>query len=251
MKLQNSLMIAVSLFGAILIQSCKKEKAPELDSETQQFNTDANNYKSESDQAANDINNSISSYPTFGRGTAILSSPMCGASVDTTYLTSQKMLIFNFDGVTPCFSPSRTRAGQIKVQLIAGNHWSEVGAVLKETYINFKITRLSDNQFIMFNGEKTLKNINGNNWLGLLLGTSTLKYQSRAFNVAVTFNNNLSATWNTAHVTEWSYTPSAASPYSSKEAFITFTAIGDTTLNGFNNVCAWGINRFGQNFTTY
>jgi outer membrane murein-binding lipoprotein Lpp len=248
MKLQNNLLIAASILGVILIQSCKKEKAPELDSQTKQFNTDANNYKSESDQADNDINSSLSAYPTFGRGTAILSSPMCGATVDTTFLTSQKMLIFNFDGVTPCFSPSRTRAGQIKVQLVTGNHWSDAGAVLKETYINFKITRLSDNQFIMFNGEKTLKNINGNDWLGFLLGTSTLKYQSRAFNVSVTFNN-ASATWNTAHLTEWKYTPLASSSY--HEAYITFTAIGDTSLNGFNNVSAWGVNRFGQNFTTY
>ncbi|MEP7171828.1 MAG: hypothetical protein ABI855_20810 [Bacteroidota bacterium] len=245
----SSILLAFSL-GITLISSCKKkEEEQKLDTETQQFNTDANNYKSESDQADNDINNSLNSYPSFGRVAGVVSSPLCGATVDTSQL-SQKILIFNFDGVTPCFSPSRTRSGQIKVQLTSGAFWHDAGSVLTETFINFKVTRLSDNKSVMFNGVKTLKNMNGNNWIGFLLGTSTLKYQERAFNIHVTFDN-ATATWNTAHITEWSYTPSASSPYSDKEAFITFTAIGDTTLNGFNNVSAWGVNRFGQNFTTY
>ena len=90
---------------------------------------------------------------------------------------------------------------------------------------------------------KTLKNINGNNWLGFLLGTDTLKYQSRAFNVQVNFTGGAQATWNAAHTSQWSFTPS--------NNRITFSAIGDTTMNGFNNVSGWGVNRYGQSFTTY
>ena len=62
----------------------------------------------------------------------------------------------------------------------------------------------------------------------------------------VLFNNGATALWNIARVTEWTYTPSGQN-----SPRINFTANGDTTLNGFSNVDAWGINRFGSAFTTY
>jgi hypothetical protein len=170
-------------------------------------------------------------------------------STTTVSLSSQiaqKILFFNFDGVTPCFNPSRTRHGQIKVQLTTGNLWSDVNSVLTFTYINFKVTRLYDNKSITLNGVKTLKNINGNNWLGFLAGTATLKYQERANNINVVYDNLSTAIWNSARITQWSYTPSG--PNSPR---INFTSNGDTTLNGFANVDSWGINRFSQPFTTY
>ena len=229
----------------VFITSCRKkevETTSELDAQTKQFNDDANNYKAESDQLDGDVTNALNEYTSFGRTAGIQSSPLCGVTIDTSQVTSQ-IITFNFDGITPCFSPSRTRSGKVVAQLIAGNHWADAGAKLKLTYINFKVTRLSDNKSITFNGIKTLKNVYGNNWLGLLQGTATHKYQSRAFNVDVLFDNGTHATWNTAYITEWSYTP--------VDAKITFTATGDTIVNGFSNVSAWGINRNNQNFTTY
>lgn len=151
----------------------------------------------------NDINNALSEIPTFGRGTNTLSSPLCGVTIDSSQI-AQKILFFNFDGVTPCFSPSRTRSGQVKVESTSGTFWSDVNAVLTMTYIDFKITRLYDNKSIMFNGVKTLKNINGNNWIGFLQGNATLKYQERAFNIAVTYDNGSGAVWKSARMTQWS-----------------------------------------------
>jgi len=246
------------IFGMLtlfaFISSCKKKEDDGLllDSKVQQFNSDANNYKAEVDQADNDINNALSEIPAFGKGghtPGILSSALCGVVIDSSQI-SQKILFFNFDGSTPCFSPSRTRAGQIKVQLTSGTHWSDPGSVLTLTYIDYKIVRLSDNKSISFNGVKTLKNINGNNWLGFLLSTTSLKYQERAFNINVTFNDNLQATWNSARTTEWNYVQASTNP-SIPYAHITFTAKGDTLLSGFANVDSWGINRYGYNFTTY
>ncbi len=241
-------LVTISLL-AITLQSCKKdEKDTELDSNFRQFNEDSQFMKSEVDQADNDINNALSEIPTFGKLSSeagVLSSPLCGATIDSSQI-AQKILFFNFDGVTPCFSPSRTREGQIKVQLTSGNYWSDVNAVLTVTYINFKVVRLYDNKSITLNGVKTLKNINGNDWIGFVTGSATLKYQARAFNVNVLFNNGATASWNIARLTQWTYTPSG--PNSPR---INFTANGDTTLNGFNAVDSWGLNRFGQNFTTY
>lgn len=122
----------------------------------------------------------------------LVSSPLCGVTIDSSQL-SQKILFFNFDGITPCFSPSRTRSGQIKVQLTTGTNWHLAGSVLTITYNNFKITRLSDNKTITFNGVKTLTNVNGHNWLTFLAGTSSFKYQSRAFNVNVAYDDGSTA----------------------------------------------------------
>lgn len=253
-------IMLISAFSFLTIfTGCKKdedevEKA-KLDANVSQFNSDANNYKAESDQVDSDINNSLSEIPAFGRmssgstSSTILSSPLCGVTIDSSQIAN-KILFYNFDGITPCFSPSRTRSGQIKVELTSGTHWSDIGAELTLTYNDFKVVRLSDNKSIKFNGVKTLRNLNGNNWLGFLLSTATLKYQERALNINVVFDNNMSAVWNSARITEWSLIPATSNP-SIPYAHIQFSAIGDTSLNGHTTVDSWGVNRFGSSFTTY
>ena len=249
MKLPLHLSIFASAFILGFSTSCKKiaernEKAT-LNSNVNQHNTDANNAKGGLDQTDSEINKALGDIPSFGKtegAEGILSSPLCGCTIDSSQI-AQKILYFNFDGTTPCFSPSSIRSGQIKVELVSGNNWSQQGAILKETFINYKITRLFDNRSIQFNGVKNLTNINGNNWFNFVLGISNLKYKERMFNMAVSFDNSQSATWNSARITEWSYVPSTTQ--------INFTASGDTTINGFSNVDNWGVNRFGDNFTTY
>jgi hypothetical protein len=252
MKRQIMALGIAGMVSMTFLHSCKKnDENATLDPKFAQFNSDNNNYKGEIDQADNDINNALSDIPAFGKsasGSTTMSSPLCGVTIDSSAI-AQKILYFNFDGQTPCFSPSRKRGGQIKVQLTSGAHWSDAGAVLTLTYINYKITRLSDSKSINFNGVKTLKNINGNNWIGFLTSTASLKYQERAFNITVTFDNSLSAVWNSARTTEWNYVQASTNP-DIPYAHITFSSMGDTTLNGYTAVDCWGVNRFGYNFTT-
>ncbi|MBK8846724.1 MAG: hypothetical protein IPO27_09370 [Bacteroidetes bacterium] len=238
----NKLKISMlALCFAATFTACKKEKDDELqlDAQTEQHNKDANYYRGEADQADNDINNTLRDIPAFGKTAGLQSDPLCGCTVDSSQL-SQKTLFFNFDGVTPCFSPSRTRSGQIKVQLISGNFWSDVNAVISIQFINYKVTRLSDNKSVKFNAFKTLQNVNGNDWLGFLLGSKALKYRERAFNINVDFDNGQTAIWNSARTTEWTY--SAATQR------ISFKANGDTIVNGHSNTDSWGSNRFGTGF---
>ncbi len=235
--------ILICLLTAGVFYSCKKDnKNEKLDPQVEQFNNDANYYKAESDRADQDINGALGDIPSFGKAEETYSSPMCGVTIDST-LIAQHILYFVFDSITPCFSPSCTRSGKIKVELTSGNLWSDAGSVLTLTYINYKIVRMSDNKSIKFNGVKTLKNLNGNNWIGFYFGTSTLKYRERAFNINVVFDDGSTATWNSARTTEWSY--------SLTDSKLTFTAVGDTALNGFTTVDSWGVNRYGMDFTTY
>ncbi len=242
MKKSSFIVLLAFVFASLFFTACiPGKKDNKLDEKTQQFNKDANMVKAEGDQIDNDINNALNDIPSMGgRKDGIESSPLCGCTIDSSQLAN-KILFFNFDGITPCFSPSRTRSGQIKVQLTSGNKWADAGAVLTITFINYKITRLSDNKSVMFNGVKTLKNINGNDWLGFLLGNTIFKYKERAYNVLLTFEDNAQATWSIARISTWKYAPA--------ETKITFTAEGDTTMNGLDKVDSWGVNRYNYNFT--
>ena len=91
MKTRN-LAWVIALGLLISVSACKKENADpkdsaQLDAQASQFNSDANNYKAESDQADNDINSSLSEIPSFGRvssAASILSSPLCGVNCYST-----------------------------------------------------------------------------------------------------------------------------------------------------------------------
>jgi len=249
---KSFLIFSVSaLVMAVSFHSCKRV-ADLLDPNIAQHNEDSNDLKSELDQVDSDINNALSSISGFGKtdgASAVFSSPLCGVTIDSSEL-AQHILYFNFDGVTPCFSPSRTRSGQIKVQLTEGTHWGDVGSVLTETFIDYKITRLSDGRSIEFDGIKTLENVNGNDWLGFLAGTASLMYRERTNNMQVTFDNNLNAVWNSARTTQWDFTTNAQDP-NIPVAYLTFTANGDTTIDGHATTDSWGVNRFGSDFITY
>jgi hypothetical protein len=237
------------IFASAIITSCKKKEEPVvLDEKAKQFNEDANDIKSESDNVDNDINSSINNTSLGGRVSASYSSELCGVTIDSSQIAN-KILFYNFDGVTPCFSPSRTRAGQIKVELVVGNSWKDVGAVLKLTYTNFKITKLSNNKSITFNGVKTLKNVNGINWLTFITSTSNFKFQERALNVNVTFENGDQATWNSARLTTWDYVAANATP-GIPYGYVKFTSNGDTAISGSNQTDSWGVNRHGAPFQT-
>ena len=241
---------SLALLASSLLLSCKKkEENVELDEKVKQFNEDANEIKSESDNVNNDINSSINNTSIGGRTSASYSSELCGVTIDSSQIAN-KILFYNFDGTTPCFSPSRTRSGQIKVELINGTSWKNVGAVLKISYINFKVTKLSNNNSITFNGTKTLKNVNGINWLTFLLGTSNFKFQERALNVQVTFSDGTQATWNSARLTTWDYIQANATP-GIPYGYVKFTSNGDTALSSTQNVDSWGLNRNNQSFITF
>ena len=245
-----SIYLGVLLLASSIVTSCKKrEKEIALDEETKQFNEDANEIKSESDNVDNDINSSINNTSIGGRTSASYSSELCGVTIDSSQIAN-KLLFYNFDGSTPCFSPSRTRGGQIKVELINGNSWKNVGAVLKLTYINFKIIKLSNNKSIQFNGVKTLKNVNGINWFTFLTSVSNFKFQERALNVNVTFENGDQATWNSARTSTWDYIAANVTP-GIPYGYVKFTSNGDTIRNNISNTDSWGTNRNGQIFQTY
>ena len=103
---------------------------------------------------------------------------------------------------------------------------------------------------IQFNGVKTLKNVNGINWFTFLTSASNFKFQSRALNVNVTFENGDQAIWNSARITTWDYIAANVTP-GIPYGYVKFTSNGDTIRNNVSNIDSWGTNRNGQIFQTY
>ena len=241
--------IVVLVVGATLVGCDFLKNA--LNPNVEKFNEDYNNYKSELETLDNDLDQALKDIDGFGKtdgNTGIASSPLCGATIDCTQV-SQGILIFNFDGVTPCFSPSRTRSGAVQVELINGTNWSSAGAVMKQTFMDYKVTVLNGGYSIKVNGVKTLKNVNGHDWWEWIQGNVDHTYEERAFDVQVEFDNGQTAVWNHARTSTISWNPANTDPVIS-HAHLAYSVNGDTTLNGIPTTDSWGTNRFGDAFTT-
>ena len=243
------IMLVVAVSSAIMAGCGAFNKL--LNPNIQKFNEDYNTYKSELESLDSDLDNALKDIEGFGKTdqtSGIVSSPLCGVTIDCTQV-QQGILVFNFDGVTPCFSPSRTRSGAVQVELINGNSWSQAGAVMKQTFMDYKVTVLSSGRSIKVNGIKTLKNVNGHDWWNWILGNVDHTYESRAFDVQVEFENGQTATWNHARTNTISWNPANSDPIVTN-AHLAFSVNGDTTLNGVPTVDSWGVNRFGDDFIT-
>ena len=234
------------------MSSChRKEKEPlpsQPDNQTLTQAEDNNDLKGESDQINSEVNDAIGNFASLSGGrlaVAAAKKSICGCSIDSALLGS-RVLVLNFDGVTPCGSPSRTRAGSIRVELLAGNHWAEPGALLKISHRNYKVTRLRDSRSWTFNGDKFLRNVNGTNWAGFLTGTDSLLYRERSSNMSVLFESGATANYQLARTTSWKVIRKPGIT-----DFIQFAAMGDTIIAGQPGIDTWGTNRFGTAFTTF
>jgi hypothetical protein len=239
----KKLIFASTLISILLLNSCIKDKNTIADPNAKQHNEDASNIKGEYDANNNEINNYIQGIPVFGKNTGTLATEICGATYDTSELHDPiPTLYINFDGTTICPNPNRKRSGQIKVELTNGAHWSDAGAQLRLTYTNYKVTFVDlGNRYLTFNGVKILTDVNGINWLGVLLGTNTILLRERCNDMDVTFDNGQTAQWLSARTCEYGFIPSSSQIY--------VTVNGDTTVAG-KVLDSWGVNRFGKSFTT-
>ncbi|UPT65470.1 MAG: hypothetical protein M0D57_13050 [Sphingobacteriales bacterium JAD_PAG50586_3] len=158
---------------------------------------------------------------------------ICGASIDTSMLTSQKQITITFDGNTPC--GGKIRGGTIRAKLVAGAKWSDIGAVLLVTFTNYKVEHIATATEFTYNGTKTYINLTG----GLIrtLGQNPQVTHKVRGSMQVTFDDGTQRTWWIAR----------KNTYDANGGNTRLIVEGDTTIS--NNVCTvGGINRLGNNF---
>lgn len=249
MTLKHAPLCAVLLLaGLATFSSCKKkeETNPDVPAAQSLQTEDNNDVKTEADQVNSDINDALENFPSLrggrvGADSGTGAKQICGCSI-TSDLANKKITL-NFDGTTPCGSPSRSRGGKIEVQLVRGARWSDLNAMLKVTMTNYKVTRLETQKSVTFNGVKTLTNMRGWNWLGYLAGTDSIVYKERGKDIQAVFNNGGTHVFSLYRSTSNRLRDRAGL----KRVYI--RATGDTTYQGLQNVDTYGTNRNGQAFT--
>lgn len=233
--------LAVLSIGALLTFSgCKKkEEEPKVD-ESGQASTDSRQAISENDASINDVNQTISDYPSMhGRVASTYSANICGLSVDTvgSYLGTIKL---NYNGIV---CNNRKREGSIKLTILnysTGQRWKNAGCVLKVDYLAYKVTRASDGKSIELNGTQMLTNVSGGTWVDLVLGQPNLVSSVTGTNLNVKFNGTATAIYNIHR--KFTYTWA--------NSILTCVGEGIGSSGGINNLENYGTTRDGDAFTS-
>ena len=248
MKTQKSILniiLAVTISG-LVISGCKKkdEEAPaptpvvsvvpngSQSQQTQKVN-DQTSFDDETNKAMDDAINALE-YCSKTRDIQAL----CNTTVDTTFAAQGKITL-TYTG-NDCLSLT-SRSGSIIIQFPYNGTtlttWTTAGSKAQLTFVNYKVTRLSNNKSLTFNGYHAIKNVNGGGVIQLLAG-ATILHQIRA-DMQITFDDGTSRTWLVAKTRT----------FTNVLGLITNTIAGDTTFGSYVHAAVWGTNRLGQPFT--
>ncbi|MEO6904156.1 MAG: hypothetical protein ABI315_13540 [Bacteroidia bacterium] len=244
MKTKNLMKgVMIVALATFVMTGCKKEKEnPNVDPPTDPAIEQANQSTTSSDQtrvdqevtfSMDDINNVLNNSPKT-RGVAL----PCNVDWDTTAL-NKGLIKLTYNGLS-C-DLLRKREGVISIQLpydgTTVTPWSTKGAKIIITYDKYKVTRVADGKFIMFDGATNVTNVNGGGVAALLTGT-TIIHKSRGA-LVITFDDGTKCSWGLA----------ASRSYTYALPLLSTIETGDTTINGNANTSFWGVTRKGQNFS--
>jgi hypothetical protein len=225
-------------FSAVFFTACQKDQSGSSDytTETSRHSDDQSRFSGEVDAVANDVNVTIESTAGFTGRTENVQSFICDASVAVDTLSNPRTITITYNG-TNCLG-NRTRSGVIVISMAQGVRWKNSGAVINVTYQNFKVTRLSDNKSITFNGTHNFTNVSG----GILINLpvlNTIIHTITSSNMSVTFDDNSQRTWQVSRQRVYTYNNG-----------VVITVTGMHSANGITGIAEWGTNRFGNAFTT-
>jgi hypothetical protein len=251
MKTKNAILKTALAFAitGLIFTGCKKNESSDGLTDADEINeqvingTDESRFSSASDDVL-DESNDVSLDNSRFRGVnaqAILLGwhTPCNATIDSSQQNAGTLtVIFNGNNC----AGTRYRTGSITLQLpydgTTVTPFSQAGCVLTITFHDLKVTRLSDNKSLTFNGTKYVTNVNG----GLVddaVEISTPVVHHITGMVQVTFDNNTSRTWNIDRTRTFTRANNVTS----------ITITGNANENGYSNVSIWGINRKGNTFT--
>jgi hypothetical protein len=249
-------LAAVTLSMGLTFTACKKkeEDKPEETTtatspsaeETAQSGSDNRDALSENDAAVSEANEAMSGNGRVsgtsapgGNSQVGAKGTLCGLTVDSAF-SNTGVLKLNYNGTT---CNNRTRTGSIRLTLqsyTAGVRWKDPGAVIKIEYLNYKITRASDQKSMLINGTQFLTNVSGGNWVTLALGQPSLVSTITGTNLNVTFQDNKTAVYNINRKLTYTF----ANPV------LTARAEGIGTSGNMNALENFGTTRDGDSFTS-
>lgn len=216
----KKIILFISLLMCISFTGCKKDNVNNNDSKyvTLQTTTNDNNDVDKIvDESLNDAENlMISSKST-----------LCNIYLDSTKLIGDTITkYFTYNG--PNCNNTFSRVGKVEIKFHKNTHWIDTNSTIFIKHINFKITKISNGEWKIFNSDKKHINISG----GLFGKRRTTGY------VNITFPNN--------DIRFWNITRQKTITLNNNNLQIKIEGFGNA--DGYNNLVTWGINRDGENF---
>ncbi|PBQ34444.1 hypothetical protein CNR22_22575 [Sphingobacteriaceae bacterium] len=237
----------MSFSAALTFTACKKKETdkeePAVETPDGQSGTDNREVTSENDQSMSEANDALSSAPRIaGKGQSAQSiTGICGYDIDSVKI-KHDTIILKYNGIT---CNNRTRTGMIILSWAPGTKWSTAGAIIKIDYVNYKITRASDQRSIMFNGTQNLTNVSGGTWLNLVLVTNySLVNSITGTNLNVKFEDGKTAVYNINRKITYTY------PGTFPNGILTIKAEGIGSNGSLTNLENYGTARNGDVFTS-
>jgi len=236
MKSKILLLSAISFSFMLAFTSCKKDKSETTNSndtiEMSAQTDDETQVSAELNAIADDADAAVSGEATMsGRVLSI-----CDATATAEVTGDIKKITITYDG-TNC-KGNRKRTGTVIISMPKNVYWKNAGAVITIEAKNLKITRVRDNKSITINGTKTITNVSG----GLLVNLSsqgTITHKIESDGITVTFDNNAQRTWKLAEQRDFTFNNG-----------IVATVTGFHTEGNKTDISVWGVNRFGNEFTS-
>jgi hypothetical protein len=237
-KILFQLTVIFAFSIAFTLSSCKKDnldKGKADPTSMEQLSADENNVENIMNDATSDITSVMSNNGSNLKSTEWIP---CNATVDSVAAVNDTVIIhITYNGLN-C-NGTRSRTGVIEIRKQVGTHWGQAGATVIYKYINFTVTRVSNNKTVILNGTKTFVNVNGGHrWQ---VGSIINSYVERiSGSMQASFDNGTSRSWNVARQLTYTGTPGH---------FIQ-TTDGFGSTNNYQNLVVWGINRQGEDFFT-
>ena len=219
------LMIAAGLSFA----GCKKnatDTTTESTADQQQMAADEHTNNVETQNSLNEVNDAIGT-TGFGKTGAVYGAVV---TVDTT----GKKITIVYNGNNK--NNTRTRTGQIVIQLTNGSHWKDSGAQITTTYTVFKITNNSTSKSMTFDGVITVTNQTG----GHVFVNAKVVHLASSRGFKITFDDASQRTWNLER----------KRTFTNNAGVFSVTEEGAGSADGNSGLLAWGQNRKGDNFYT-
>ena len=230
-RLIKAVLILITITG-ISFTGCKKDKGNYNTQSLQQLANDETDIQTSSDDLLNDANDVLSAGQTKS-----LNALPCGATMDSLIFNDTITYTLTFDGLN-C-NGRKYRTGQVKIMKNINDHWSHAGTTVRVEFINLRVTRVLRNRSVTLNGNKYFTNVSGGLVRDLGNGVTSVIHRVTG-NMQGTFDNNTTRTWTIARQRTFTGTPG--------QLILSIDGFG--TINGYNNLATWGLNRNGEEFYT-
>jgi hypothetical protein len=230
-----SLIIAITCLG-LLLQSCDKDKLDkDFDSTSmQQLAQDEVTIENYSNEALDDANEVLSKSGLKG-----ISGLPCNTTIDSILIGDTMKYTLTFNGLN-C-AQTKMKTGQIILKRVVTAPWSQAGTSVSLQFVNFKVTKVASQKWIMLNGIKIWKNESGGLIKNLGSSTTTSVIHSIKGAIQASFSDTTTRVWNIDRKKTFT---------GSYPAALILSIEGMGTSNGFSNLATWGLNRQNENFYT-